>query len=437
MFKTILSSLPLLPVLAMSVAPLPSPALASGPVTNQNSSYAYPYPDNIDATLTTALLKSTRTFPELTFTGLVPGRDHIPYAVGRDQVRVSFARASRTAPLIFILTGLGASQDDGIGAFLEDHLQQAGFNVAVLPSPFNWTFTLTASQSGVPGVTSEDAADIYSLMQATLRRLRQERGVEPAHIGVLGYSMGAFEGAAVAERDRQVGTLGIDRFLLINPPVNLSHGMDVLDSMTDLGQTFPPGEADALMGEAMDWGARALRRNIADPSYFVNLDKNLPFTHLQREFLIGSLLRSCISDVALISQSIDDLGLFVGPANARNLAAREAQAHVMSFRSYFRRIAEPSWAAREGLSPESPDFQERLERQLSLKPHAAALARDSRIWLMHNADDFLLQPGDIAFLRSIFGARATIFPLGGHLGNLWYPENLRHILQVLAPLRDR
>ena len=53
---------------------------------------------------------------------------------------------------------------------------------------------------------------------------------------------------------------------------------------------------------------------------------------------------------------------------------------------------------------------------------------------MHNLDDILVSAEDVAYLEKVFGKRATIYPHGGHLGNLWYPENKEHLLDVFKPL---
>ncbi|MNP85317.1 hypothetical protein D3C76_1850040 [compost metagenome] len=42
---------------------------------------------------------------------------------------------------------------------------------------------------------------------------------------------------------------------------------------------------------------------------------------------------------------------------------------------------------------------------------------------MHNADDLILGPGDLGFLRRTLGDRLTVYPHGGHCGNLNYRVN--------------
>ena len=41
-------------------------------------------------------------------------------------------------------------------------------------------------------------------------------------------------------------------------------------------------------------------------------------------------------------------------------------------------------------------------------------------------------PGDIDYLRSVFGNRARIFPTGGHVGNMLHPDVVSFMLDYLT-----
>lgn len=51
---------------------------------------------------------------------------------------------------------------------------------------------------------------------------------------LVGLSLGALDTLFVADLERRKPTLGITRYLAINPPVNLLHGMEKLDEFTSL-----------------------------------------------------------------------------------------------------------------------------------------------------------------------------------------------------------
>ncbi|MOA58787.1 hypothetical protein D3C78_1832550 [compost metagenome] len=51
--------------------------------------------------------------------------------------------------------------------------------------------------------------------------------------------------------------------------------------------------------------------------------------------------------------------------------------------------------------------------------------------MFHNRDDLILSPGDLGFLRRTFGERLTLFPYGGHCGNMNYRVNTQAMLEFL------
>ena len=55
-----------------------------------------------------------------------------------------------------------------------------------------------------------------------------------------------------------------------------------------------------------------------------------------------------------------------------------------------------------------------LVDQVSLYALKDYLHSSPKIAVMHNADDVILGPGDLGFLRKTFGDRLTVYPLGGH-----------------------
>lgn len=84
----------------------------------------------------------------------------------------------------------------------------------------------------------------------------------------------------------------------------------------------------------------------------------------------------------------------------------------------------PMWRARTG----GGTILE-LTNQVSLYALADYLQNSPKIAVMHNADDVILGPGDIGFLRKVFGDRLTLYPHGGHCGNINYRVNSDAMLE--------
>jgi hypothetical protein len=63
------------------------------------------------------------------------------------------------------------------------------------------------------------------------------------------------------------------------------------------------------------------------------------------------------------------------------------------------------------------------------------LRGNPKVDMMHNADDVLAERGSIAELKAALGDRMTVYPFGGHLGNLWYRQNRDAILALFEDWR--
>jgi hypothetical protein len=56
------------------------------------------------------------------------------------------------------------------------------------------------------------------------------------------------------------------------------------------------------------------------------------------------------------------------------------------------------------------------------------------VHILHIVDDFLAERKSIEALKETLGDQVTLYPYGGHLGNLWYPENKKTVLRILPSM---
>jgi hypothetical protein len=96
----------------------------------------------------------------------------------------------------------------------------------------------------------------------------------------------------------------------------------------------------------------------------------------------------------------------------------------VSFIDYFNEFLYPySQSRNPGLTKEA------LIEGTSLRSIESYLRNSPKIALMDNEDDLILTPEDLSFLKDVFGARAKIYPRGGHCGNMTYKENAEHMIK--------
>ena len=80
-------------------------------------------------------------------------------------------------------------------------------------------------------------------------------------------------------------------------------------------------------------------------------------------------------------------------------------------------------------------FTDTFIRRGSLAHIVDRLHGNPRVHIMHNADDFLAERKTIEALKETLGDKMTLYPYGGHLGNIWYPENKEYALRYFRPRR--
>jgi hypothetical protein len=149
------------------------------------------------------------------------------------------------------------------------------------------------------------------------------------------------------------------------------------------------------------------------------------------EALIGAVFRLTSINLMFTSDVMAGVGVLVAPG--RRLWITDSYtpyfkaAMVLSFEDYARRIVYPYY------SEQAPGttFEELVERE-NLRSLGGFLRATPKIGLMHNADDFTVNPDDLRFLMEVFGPRARIYPHGGHNGNLAYRDNIADLIEFFS-----
>jgi len=390
--------------------------------------YGYPYRDPYIATVTAAILDgdalAQRPKREVIHLPGLPGRDAVPLLEGRGDLSVALYRQGRPAPLLFILSGIGTNPYFGLATFFAGLFYREGFHVIILPSPMSWNFALAASRSGAPGYAPEDARDLYEVMQSLLPVLRSRYGVETTGINFLGASLGALEGAYLSVIDAQEHKIGIERFLLVNPPLDLSYALAKVDGWDAFQEKFGKDRSRRIVAKALGIVESFSGEKRDDRAVFDRLARAFAgFTTEELQYLIAEDLQSLLPELAYVTEALHDQHVLTAPRDEGRMRLQEAKA--LTFSDYSQKIAVPLWrlqAAEPYADPES------FWKRGSLAPILEQLRGYSHVHVMHNADDFIARRASIEALKDALGDQMTLYPYGGHLGNLWYPENREYVL---------
>ncbi len=145
--------------------------------------------------------------------------------------------------------------------------------------------------------------------------------------------------------------------------------------------------------------------------------------------LIGLSFRFSSAHLAFTSDLMTDFG-YVKPSNVhftQNTSPGDYQKVIfrLGFTDYFHSYFYPYYKAQD------PSItRDQIVEQMSLVYIEDYLRGAEKIEVMHNANDLILAPGEIDFFPRVFGDRAKIYPKGGHCGNMDYPDNVAHMVNV-------
>jgi len=416
-------------VARLSLVVLTSLALFSGASSAQE--YKFPYRDPYLATITTAVLNADGHTPgakrQVVRVPVLPGRNGLPTLEGRGNLSVALYSQRGPAPLMFIVSGIGSNPYFGAATYFAGLFHQRGFHVVILPSPMSWNFALAASRSGAPGYVPEDARDLYVAMQKTLEVLKSRSGLRITRIGFMGVSLGALEGAYLSVLDAKEGKLGIEKYLLANPPADLTFAVKKLDEMDALREKFGRAKSEGIMLKAMAVAEPFTEERREHPDFGKLVKGFAVFTNEELQFLIAGYLELVLPELVYVSEVIQEHNAGkVTPPEARK---RIQDAKTFTFSEYSEKIGWPVWKAQTG-QPQAD--LETFTRQGSLAPILGDLRSNPRVYIVHNADDFLADGKSLDELKEAMGSRMMVYPYGGHLGNLWYPPTRDYILGIFG-----
>jgi hypothetical protein len=391
--------------------------------------YNYPYHDPYLATVTTAILDDgPDPRPKSTIVRVpgLPGRNRLPSLEGRGELSVLLYRQSRPAPLIFILSGIGANPFFGIATYVARVFYEQGFHVVILPSPMSWNFALSASRSGAPGYAPADARDLYEMMQKSLPLLKDQHDVRITKIDFVGLSLGALEGAYLSVLDSAERKIGIEKYLLVDPPLDLSYALKKIDEWGDLQVKFGAEKSQGIISKGIGIVESFSDAKKDDPAVFEKFAKQFSgFTTQELQLLIAAELQTLLPELVYVTQSLHDQKILTAAKD--KLRKRLRQAGDLTFMDYSEKIALPLWRVQFS----EPDADaENFTKKGGFGAIVDRLRGNSKVQIVHNADDPLTDKKSIEELKEALGDQVTVYPYGGHLGNIWYPQNREYALRL-------
>jgi hypothetical protein len=350
---------------------------------------------------------------------------------GLANLKLLFAKQPEAAPLIFVIAGTGASYESPKVQFLLNTFYQAGYHVITISSPTKPPFMAAASSTNLPGLTPYDAEDLYKVMKHALKVVEDKIEISAKY--VTGYSLGGIDSAFVGYLDSQRKEINFDKVLMINPPVNLYTSVSNLDNIIPAyRKKHPEATGKQVFDDVFERLAAHFKHtgNVKfGPETIYEIQKGpyaLPLADV--ELLIGISFLFSSADLAFTSDALNHTGWII-PADehynplSNDLTYWYKRSLRWHFLSYFDKMVVPWWQEQH-----PGDSREDIINKVSLYAIEDYLRNNQSVGVMTNNDDIILGPGDIEYLQEVLGDRATIYPYGGHCGNMEYAQNVTDML---------
>jgi hypothetical protein len=408
-------------------------------VAGQAGAYDFPFEDPLLATVVGTPSQYQADLPEdaprKTLELTIKPPEDIPGIFWYDRkLRYSFLKQKQPAPLIFVIAGTGVSHTGRTVDILHKVFYKAGLHVIVLPSPTHSNFVTAASTTSVPGHAYDDAKDLYKVMQAAYAQVEDQ--IEVTDFFMSGYSLGGFNAAFIARLDEERRIFNFRKVLMLCPPVSLYNSVNILDAMLDDNVPRDAAGLNAYIDRVFGSLAAVYKENqhvefVGDFLYIAYEQLNPEPQALKG--LIGLAFRFSSANMAFTSDVVSNAGFIVRKNTGLGISTSLTPFAITGFRTTFAEYLDgvmvPYFGSRDaGLT------RDRLIALSSLQEIESYLATADHIGMMTNADEIILAPGELDYLRELFGNRAKIYPTGGHCGNLAFPDNVE---DMTAFFRDQ
>ena len=403
--------------------------------------YEFPIENPYDATVLGTPKELSASVPEripskvYTIKSIDPPPELFWYQNG---LKFSAALQDHPAPLVFNIAGTGAGYNASKLIKMQRELYHAGFHVINISSPTSLNFLISGSTDHMPGYTPDDAQDLYRVMQQAYAMVKEDIQVTAFHVA--GYSLGALHAAFVADIDQREKKFNLQKVFMINPPVSVYNSAIILDKLGN--DNIPKVNGVLVAGKLLDEVIDALAQAY-EPDKGMEFDNDFIYSAYGQKVadgtlnakrtsaaLIGLSFRMTSGAMVFASDVMTKTGYFVTKdqvfASNDSLIPYIRASFLITFQEYIENMLVPR------LQKKYPDKNRAtILQDASLHAIEDFLKSNPNIRVIVNRDEIILAPGELDYLEAIMGNRITVYPLGGHCGNMNHKTNVASMVSFL------
>ena len=321
----------------------------------------------------------------------------------RDDYKFKFIlQKEKNSPLAIIYPSIGEGVSSHHSVVLAKLFYDEGYSVVIQGSNFQWEFVKSMPDGYRPGIPSNDADYLKTVTGKIITKLQDKYDCEFPEKTVIGTSFGAIATLFLADKEYKNPTLGITKYISVNPPVELMYAMKQIDKNTSEWNKNP----ENLKERTAVTAAKILQ--ITQAKDFSEEDiGTMPFTEDEGKLITGFIMHQKLSDVVFTIEN----------ASKTKKTAIYDTLNNITYEDY----------AKKYLLNDMYANIEDLDFVTSLYSIADYLKNSDNYKIYHTLDDYLVNHKQLKDLKQISKDKLVLFDHGAHLGFLYRDEFLTEL----------
>lgn len=317
---------------------------------------------------------------------------------------------NKTSPLAILYPSIGEGIRSDHSDIFAKILYVKGYSVVIMGSAFQWEFVKSMPEGYKPGLPAQDAKYLRLVSAKILDSLEKQKKYQFTDKIVVGTSYGAMTALFTGAQEQKEDTLGISKYVVMNPPIELFYALKKLDKDCE---DWKCDTSDLKMRTAVaaQKVVKATQQICKETPEQIEQKESeyLPFTDAEAKMIIGFIMKQKLSDVVFTVEN---------QCRGKKCALYDS-INKMSYEKYCDKYMY--------VNHEQP--LEQFEYEASLHAIGDFLKDSDKYKIYHTQDDFFTNHEQLAWLKQQSGNKTVIFNNGSHLGFLYRKEFLNEFLK--------
>lgn len=321
---------------------------------------------------------------------------------------------NKTSPVAILYPSIGEGIHGDHSDVLTEILYKQGYSVIIQGSAFQWEFVRSMPKGYKPGLPYDDAVKLRLVTSKILSNLENKKGYNFERKILIGTSFGALTGLFAAAQEEEQNTLGISKFICINPPIELFYAMRQFDKCACDWRNDPSDikmRAAITAQKVLKTSQKIYCKNCSEMAEIES--ESLPFNDEEAKLIMGYVMKQKLSDV-----------VFTVENNSRCKKCKIYNGiNKMSFYDYGEKYL---------FSVQNKPL-EQWEFETGLRSIAGFLRKSNSYKIYQTLDDYYASSEQLAWLKEQSGDKTILFSNGSHLGYLYRKEFLEQLNKDIQP----